>query len=407
MKNLFKENFSKTALPYLILACVLAGGAMCVSIAPVFAGEPPAGLPAANTANSSNNTKTANAATETNTAKTLAAGNRTANTPTANASASVTVTVAQSAAATQTVDNSASVAAPEFLPNDSATASSVNNPAASTSTAAFPNETAISPHDLKTGAVVKVNGADIYIDRGALDGVDNGAEMDVFHSEPVTGLDGTVLDMVEMKLGALKIKEVKNKLSVGEMKSGKAPERGDFVKYKPKPRPEQETGRKKPGLCPPGMLYDEGGLYTYTPHVIGVDGESKEKRSELDPFCIDRFKTEASLTWLESTEACHARGARLCSIEEDQKVCSVWDKPKPCDQESMAQNKCPVEDLVYDFKKDYEWVSYPVEKNGERIIDAGSCSCHGRNPACNHCFKPNCQGAKKQFRCCREPLEKK
>ncbi len=87
---------------------------------------------------------------------------------------------------------------------------------------------------LKTGAVIKVDGTRIYIDRGEADGITHDMSMEIFKLEPIKDLNDVVLDEEEIYMGRIKIAEVKPQLSIGEVTdtAGKGGfERGFFARY--------------------------------------------------------------------------------------------------------------------------------------------------------------------------------
>jgi hypothetical protein len=258
---------------------------------------------------------------------------------------------------------------------------------------------------LKTGTVVKVDAGDsvrIYIDKGSLDGVTGGMEMDVFKSEPVTDMNGTVLDEDEVAIGRIRAVEVKSRVTICEAVSKGDYERGNYAKYYTREEAKsQKEAHTVPGRCPADMLFDSGGAFVFLPGAMFASGPAKEEVAETQPFCIDSRLAEDVLSWEDAGEDCGRRHKRLCAKQELQKVCGVWEKPKPCPRDLWVKKACPEQNTLIDFYRSQEWTSDPVtDESGAVKFEANSCSCPGTSPVCTHCVYAGCRGAKKPYRCC-------
>lgn len=279
------------------------------------------------------------------------------------------------------------------------------------SPAALPSDVAIAPDNKegkseKRASVIKVDNGLVYTDAGALEGVSVGDFMIVCKKEPLTDLKGNVLDEEEVSVGKIVIEEVRNRVSLGRQIAGnESLLRGYFVKYwTPEKSPEREakaSGEK----CPPGMLYDDGGVFEYIPGSVSktTPAPTVPEVAEATPFCVDQDPGEGFLSWVDAKNFCSALGKRMCEITELRKVCATWKKPTPCPPDLKDADSCPEQTTVMDFRSALEWTTALTEKDGMPYQDAYSCSCPGPNPVCVHCFYDQCRGAEKRYRCCAEP----
>jgi hypothetical protein len=260
---------------------------------------------------------------------------------------------------------------------------------------------------LKSGSVVKVMTEDklkIYIDRGYNDGVVEGMEMDVSQMEPIKDLNGAILDEAEVAVGKIRAVEVKPRLSICDMVSAKRDfERGNIVRYYI--AEEKQAEKETSGACPAGMKYDKGGSFVFVPGAMFSTETPKEQVEETRSMCVDLRRSADVSTWGAADIACKKQRKRLCAREELQKVCSTWEKPKPCPKDMWRKNACPKQDTVADLYRDQEWTSDLVsDKNGSVSYEANSCSCPGTSPVCTHCVYEGCRGARKPYRCCSDPI---
>jgi len=262
----------------------------------------------------------------------------------------------------------------------------------------------------RLGAVIKVSGLEIYVNQGAIDGVEPGVTMYVYRMEPIKDLDGEVLDEEEVPVGTIEITEVRPRISIGEVVSldtgpegGTTPvQRGFSVRYYSSS--EAERLDMSAGRCPPGMLYDGGGPFLFNPgsHFTDISHGGRET-GETGPFCIDRYPAENDLSWIDARQECAQLGKRLCDKSELQKVCAVWDRPEPCPPDIEDPEKCPEPQTVVDFRKTLEWVSVNEFESGQLSQKSYMCSCPGIDPVCVGCYYERCRGASKKYRCCRDP----
>jgi hypothetical protein len=259
---------------------------------------------------------------------------------------------------------------------------------------------------LKSGSVIKVasDPVRIYVDQGTNDGAVSGTEMDVFKTEPVKGMKGELLDEDEIMVGRIRVVEVKPRLSICEVIYKNTEfERGNAVRYMAMVDRPAQTEVK--GLCPAGMRYDPGGIFIFIPGAMFASEPAKEQVSDSPPFCIDMRAAEGVLTWNNAADECKRLKKRLCSRTELQKVCTTWDKPKPCPSDLAKKNACPKQDTIIDLYRNQEWTSDLVaDKAGNMDWEANSCSCPGTSPVCTHCVYAGCRGARKPYRCCSEPI---
>ena len=82
------------------------------------------------------------------------------------------------------------------------------------------------------GRVMEVEGSEIYLNGGSNMNLRAGDTFDVFRAgkqlkDPDTG---QVLGMIEKKIGRLRVDQVQEKISIGAMTEGEAPQRGDVVR---------------------------------------------------------------------------------------------------------------------------------------------------------------------------------
>ena len=153
------------------------------------------------------------------------------------------------------------------------------------------------------------------------------------------------------------------------------------------------------------MKYDEGGSFVFIPGAMFATEQSREQVAETQPFCIDMKQAPDPDMWVNADAVCKKQHKRLCAKEELQKVCAVWDKPKPCPKDLWKKNDCPKQDAAIDLYRNQEWTSDLVtDKDGNVEWEANSCSCPGKSPVCTHCVYSGCGNAKKPFRCCAEPF---
>ncbi|MFA6448788.1 MAG: hypothetical protein WCX65_04905 [bacterium] len=260
---------------------------------------------------------------------------------------------------------------------------------------------------MKTGSVVKVDAADklkIYVDRGYNDGVIEGMEIEVSKMEPIKDMDGAILDEEEVAVGKIRAVEVKPRLTICDMVTAKKDfERGNIVRYYVES--DKQVEKAADGKCPAGMKYDKGGSFVFVPGAMFATEAPKELVAETRPMCVDLRQSAEVSTWANADAACKRQRKRLCAREELQKVCSTWDKPKPCPKDMWRKNACPKQDTIADLYRDQEWTSdMIVDKNGRASYEANSCSCPGVSPVCTHCVYEGCRGARKPYRCCSEPI---
>jgi len=260
---------------------------------------------------------------------------------------------------------------------------------------------------LKTGNVVRVatEPYQIFVDKGLYDGVAAGMNMEVVKLEPLKGVRGELLDEIETPIGWIKAVVVNPRASVCEVVSRKGEfERGQTVRFYAKAE-KTAAQKSEEGRCPPGMIYDSGGQFVFTPGSIFSSEQPKEQIAKTQPFCIDMQMQQEADEWEAARTVCKRLGKRLCTREELQKVCAVWEKPKPCPKELWIQKACPQQKTVIDFYRSQEWTAdLTADKDGNVGWEANSCSCPGTSPVCTHCVYKGCGVAKKPFRCCDEPL---
>ena len=258
--------------------------------------------------------------------------------------------------------------------------------------------------------IVKVDAGEnprIFLDKGSLDGITVGMDLDVYMNDPVTDMKGTVLADDEVFVGRIRAVETKPKVTVCEAVTKGAYMRGNYAKYftLSQTKPKKEN-RSVPGRCPSGMYYDSGGAFVFIPGTASQTGIVREIVDEADAFCIDPKQKQEVLTWTAAANECKLRKKRLCTKQELEKVCTTWDKPKPCPKDLRVKNQCPDQNTVIDLYRSQEWTSDPVtDEDGNVSYEANSCSCPGTSPVCTHCVYAGCRGAKKVFRCCSDPLE--
>lgn len=258
----------------------------------------------------------------------------------------------------------------------------------------------------KRASVIKVDNGQIYTDAGALEGVSVGDFMIVCKMEPLTDLKGNVLDEDEVSVGKIVIEEVRNRVSLGRRIAGnESILRGYFVKYWVHEKNKEHDAAALGAKCPPGMLYDDGGVFEYKPGNVSktVTVPAVPEVAESGPFCIDKNPGEGFLSWAEAKQFCSVLGKRMCEITEMRKVCATWEKPIPCSPEMEKTGECPEQNTIMDFRTALEWTTDLITKDGMPHQDAYSCSCPGPNPVCVHCFYDQCRGAEKRYRCCSEP----
>lgn len=255
---------------------------------------------------------------------------------------------------------------------------------------------------LRDGAVIKSDGAKVYVNRGQIHGVAVGMEMDVFNIEPIKDLDGKVLDQEEVITGRIRIAEVRPQISIGQALKGSVSfEPGYIVKYYA-PADEKPSAARSAGRCPEGMLFDAGGAFFFVPSYPYASNEpAKQVAAETAPFCIDRDPVADPERWSDANTFCAKQGKRLCAREELQKVCVMWEKHKPCLPEMQVKGECETsQDTVTEFRKNQEWTADLISGAGAAAFEANSCACPGTSPVCTHCYYKECRGAKKYFRCC-------
>jgi len=258
-----------------------------------------------------------------------------------------------------------------------------------------------------SATVIKTDGLKVYIDRGETEGMAVGMEMDVFRIDPIRDMAGNVLDEEEKKVARIRLEEVKPLLSIGKIIAATEPtiERGYFVRYQTPAKPG--TGQPSPeGVCPRSMLYDPGGAFSFKPGSLYTDNRIlRQQTAQSGPFCIDVDKKTTASTYDDARMACAKIGKRLCTKTELQKICALWEKPKPCPDDMKKKGLCPVQNTVMGFRNDQEWTSDPVSReSGPPGFEANSCSCPTSSPVCTHCYYQGCRGAKKVYRCCSEIL---
>ncbi|HOO56889.1 MAG TPA: hypothetical protein PLN69_08690 [bacterium] len=255
-----------------------------------------------------------------------------------------------------------------------------------------------------SGAVVKVDGKKIYVDKGAIDGVTEGTMMEIFRIDTIVGLEGEVLDEEEVDVGRVEIYEVRPRVSIGNLMDEEAEiKRGFIVRY----ASVRDNGPENriSDLCPAGMFLDTGGMFEYIPgSMSGADGQFVKKLGEVEPFCVDKYPGEGILTWAAAAAYCEQQDKRLCERVELEKICAEWEREKPCPRDIEAQGLCPNQDTVMRFGREQEWTADPVEGEPGRK-DASSIACASHSPVVTHCYYEGCRGAKKIFRCCAGPQE--
>jgi hypothetical protein len=82
------------------------------------------------------------------------------------------------------------------------------------------------------GRVMEVEGSEIYLNAGSNMNLKAGDTFDVFRAgkqlkDPDTG---QVLGVIEKKIGRLRVDQVQEKIAVGSMTEGEAPQHGDIVR---------------------------------------------------------------------------------------------------------------------------------------------------------------------------------
>ena len=304
------------------------------------------------------------------------------------------------------------IAAPGAPPAPAAEPSVGSEAASATETAAVATATGTASAtgaqnlSLKTGAVIRVatDPITIFDDQGLNNGVAAGMKMEVYRTEPVKGMKGEILEEDEIPVGWIKAVLVNPRVSVCEVLSQKREfKRGDIIRYYAegvKPSKNDNAGR-----CPAGMSYDSGGAFVFVPGAIFASEPAREQVAETQPFCIDMKQPPDPDMWVNADDICKKRGKRLCGKQELQKVCAVWEKPKPCPRDLWKKNDCPKQDTVIDFYRNQEWTAdFVTDADGNIQREANSCSCPATSPVCTHCVYSGCGVAKKPFRCCSDPI---
>ncbi|MEW6200357.1 MAG: hypothetical protein AB1546_00145 [bacterium] len=262
-----------------------------------------------------------------------------------------------------------------------------------------------------TGTVVLVKDGKIYVDRGKMHGVVVGTVMQVYELEPITDMEGKLLETEENFAGTLRIVEVRKQLSIGEPQTtDKEFQRGFRVRFYPellaKGDAEKDAAAKE--ICPDGMIFYSGGDFSYLQKGVSETAPEKfqEQTESVEAFCIDKQPSDQGrILWEEAVEYCASMGRELCMKSELRRACAATKAADKCTKETVDKGtiECEVE-AVEEFDNFYEWGFEWQEEEGVIDRDAGSCSCIGGHPLCMRCYYPGCGQSKKKFRCCAKPL---
>lgn len=276
-------------------------------------------------------------------------------------------------------------------------------------TGEVPPETAAAPPtgDLVEvlSGVLRVKDEKIYINKGRNDGITVGVLGDVYELEPITDLDGRVLDVEETLVGKARVVEVRDVLCVAEVVESLKPfDRGFRVKLmaaRPPGSAPTASATDTRTLCPSGMvLFPEGEFKFWGPSPTdGSGGPIVELVEHTGAFCVDAIPTKfPMITWVEAMESCTNQGKRLCEKMEIRKSCALGrEQARKADAEGLKIEK------LQDMDASREW-SYEWDDEGATTMKAGSCACQGGRPSCYGCYYENCGASKRKYRCCSDPM---